>query len=29
MLDHYAPPDISFENYLYYKMRLKALGSAG
>jgi uroporphyrinogen decarboxylase len=29
MLDHYAPPDISFENYLYYKMKLKALGSAG
>lgn len=25
MLDHYAPPDISFENYLYYKMKLKSL----
>ncbi|MGA2642148.1 MAG: uroporphyrinogen decarboxylase family protein [Spirochaetia bacterium] len=28
MLDHYAPPDISFENFLYYKMRLKGLRSA-
>jgi hypothetical protein len=25
MLDHYAPPDIPFENYLYYKMKLKSL----
>jgi hypothetical protein len=28
MLDHYALPDISFENYLYYRRRLKALRSA-
>jgi hypothetical protein len=28
MLDHYAPPDISFENYLYYKRRLKSLRTA-
>jgi uroporphyrinogen decarboxylase len=28
MLDHYAPPDIPFENYLYYKLRLKSLRSA-
>jgi len=28
MLDHYAPPDISFENYLYYKMKLKSLRTA-
>ncbi len=28
MLDHYAPPDIPFENYLYYKMRLKSLRTA-
>jgi uroporphyrinogen decarboxylase len=28
MLDHYAPPDISFESYLYYKMRLKTLRTA-
>ena len=27
MLDHYAPPDISFENYLYYKMKLKCMRS--
>ncbi|UCF98939.1 MAG: hypothetical protein JSV89_05200 [Spirochaetaceae bacterium] len=25
MLDHYAPPDISFEHYLYYKRKLKSL----
>jgi uroporphyrinogen decarboxylase len=29
MLDHYAPPDISFENYLYYKMKLKSMRRAG
>jgi uroporphyrinogen decarboxylase len=29
MLDHYAPPDISFENYLYYKMKLKCMRRAG
>jgi uroporphyrinogen decarboxylase len=29
MLDHYAPPDISFENYLYYKMKLKGMRGAG
>lgn len=28
ILDHYAPPDISFENYLYYKVRLKSLRTA-
>ncbi len=28
MLDHYAPPDIPFENYLYYKMKLKSLRTA-
>ncbi len=28
MLDHYAPPDISFENYLYYKMKLKSMRTA-
>ncbi|HVP18480.1 MAG TPA: hypothetical protein VMU36_05735, partial [Spirochaetia bacterium] len=25
MLDHYAPPDISFENYMYYRIKLKSL----
>jgi len=25
MLDHYAPPDIPFEDYLYYKMKMKSL----
>ena len=25
ILDHYAPPDISFANYLYYKRKLKSL----
>jgi hypothetical protein len=29
MLDHYAPPDISFESYLYYKMKLKSIRGAG
>ena len=28
ILDHYAPPDISFENYLYYKRKLKSLRTA-
>ena len=28
ILDHYAPPDISLENYLYYKLRLKSLRTA-
>ena len=28
MLDHYAPPDISFSNYLHYKRRLKSLRTA-
>ena len=28
MLDHYAPPDISFENYMYYRIRLKQLRTA-
>jgi hypothetical protein len=28
ILDHYAPPDISFQNYLYYKVRLKSLRTA-
>ena len=28
MLDHYAPPDISFENYMYYKIKLKSLRTA-
>jgi hypothetical protein len=27
-LDHYAPPDISFENYMYYKIRLKSMRKA-
>jgi len=28
ILDHYAPPDISLENYLYYKLKLKSLRTA-
>jgi uroporphyrinogen decarboxylase len=28
ILDHYAPPDISFGNYLYYKRKLKSLRTA-
>jgi hypothetical protein len=28
MLDHYAPPDIPFEDYLYYKMKMKSLRTA-
>jgi hypothetical protein len=28
ILDHYAPPDISFQNYLYYKVKLKSLRTA-
>jgi hypothetical protein len=24
MLDHYAPPDISFENFMYYRIKLKS-----
>jgi hypothetical protein len=24
-LDHYAPPNISFENYMYYKIKLKGM----
>jgi uroporphyrinogen decarboxylase len=28
MLDHYAPPDIPFQNYMYYKIRLKSLRTA-
>ncbi len=28
MLDHYAPPDISFENYMYYRIKLKSLRTA-
>jgi hypothetical protein len=28
MLDHYAPPDISFENYMDYKIKLKSLRTA-
>ncbi len=28
ILDHYAPPDISFENYLHYNVRLKSLRTA-
>ncbi len=28
MLDHYAPPNISFADYIYYKVRLKSLRSA-
>jgi hypothetical protein len=28
ILDHYAPPDVSFQNYLYYKLRLKSLRTA-
>ncbi len=28
ILDHYAPPDISLENSLHYKVRLKSLRTA-
>lgn len=28
-LDHYAPPDIPFENYMYYRIKLKSMGTAG
>ena len=28
MLDHYAPPDIPFENYMYYKIKMKSLRGA-
>jgi hypothetical protein len=28
MLDHYAPPDIPFQSYLYYKARLNGLRTA-
>ena len=29
MLQHYASADISFENYMYYKIKVKGLRTAG